>query len=81
MDAPRDADPVRHDRLIHSLLSSYPHAARCPACRGYLGDVAEVPLGAQDLVAGVLAFHDGGHRRDPLATATEHFALATGVTE
>jgi hypothetical protein len=68
--------PRRHDLSPLALLASYPHAAACPHCRDYLTGIGAVRLDPWDVVAAVLAFHDGGHRRDPLRTASEHFAVA-----
>ncbi len=54
-------------------LMDYPHIARCPRCQNYLVEApGSVP--AWTVISATLAFHDSGHRHDPLDDANPRFS-------
>ncbi|MFZ0159044.1 MAG: hypothetical protein WAL50_08465 [Kineosporiaceae bacterium] len=69
---PPDEAPSRPDVPRPALLD-YPHIAGCDGCRAYL-DVAPSTLPSWTMVSATLAFHDSGHRHDPLDFGGGQFA-------
>ena len=62
--------------IVDRLLAAYPHAATCPACRGYAAMIIKDHSSAL-AVAAVLGRHDAHHRVDPLALASGRFRPRT----
>ena len=64
------------DEIVDRLLAAYPHAAACPACRGYAAMIVKDHSSALG-VAAVLGRHDAHHRVDPLVLASGRFRPRT----
>ena len=70
---PAPALPPLTELDPRGVLAAYPHIASCPSCGDYAADYLPSCSTAQVVIA-ALAYHDSGHRHDPLCSASQHFA-------
>ncbi len=59
--------------LVRPQVRDYPHIAQCRVCQEYLSETP-THLPPWQVVSAALAYHDSGHRRDPLGGDDHQFS-------